>query len=434
MFRRRPPLPPFPPGAALVGGAVRDWLRGVRSADYDWAHPDPAAGARALAALVGGAAFPLDEERGYWRVTAGEVQHDFVPLPPNLEDDLRRRDFTVNAIALREGRHLVDPLGGQQDLKRRVLRMVSEDNLRADPLRAWRAARFVTTLGFTLEPQTEQAVRQVAADLKAGRLPFPAWERVRDELHALLRSPDAARGILTLEALGLLELTLPELREGQGLMQGGFHHLDVFEHGVEALHQLLARRPDADLPLRWATLLHDVGKPRTFARDPETGRRSFHGHDRVGAELTTQILTRLKLPGADVKRAAALVKAHMVQLPADDAQARRFVHRRRELLPDLLSLMLADREAARGPSSSERGRFAYMLAMERVLAALEEQPAAPPPLLSGEEVMALLGLTPGPRVGEALRALAEARAIGEVGTPQEARAFVQRWAEETPGS
>jgi len=75
MFRRRPPLPPFPPGAALVGGAVRDWLRGVRSADYDWAHPDPAAGARALAALVGGAAFPLDEERGYWRVTAGEVQH-----------------------------------------------------------------------------------------------------------------------------------------------------------------------------------------------------------------------------------------------------------------------------------------------------------------------------------------------------------------------
>ena len=428
MFRRRPPLPPFPPGAVLVGGAVRDWLRGVTPGDFDWAHPDPAAGARALAAQLGGAAFALDGERGYWRVTAGDVQHDFVPLPPDLGDDLRRRDFTVNALAVREGGKIFDPLGGQRDLRRRVLRMVSETNLRGDPLRAWRAARFMTTLGLTPEPQTEWAVRQVAADLKAGRLPFPVWERVRDELHALLRSPGAARGILTLETLGLLELTLPELRGGQGLTQGGFHHLDVFGHGVEALHQLLQRWPDADLPLRWATLLHDVGKPHTLALDPATGRRSFHGHDRVGAELTAQMLTRLKLPGDDVKRAAALVRAHMVQLPASGTEARRFVHRRRELLPDLLGLMLADREAARGPSSSPASRHAYALALERVLAALEEQPAPPPPLLSGGEVMALLNLPPGPRVGEVLRALAEARALGEVGSVEEARAFVLAWA------
>ncbi|GGI82217.1 HD domain-containing protein [Deinococcus wulumuqiensis] len=427
MFRRRPPLPPFPPGAVLVGGAARDWLRGVTPRDYDWALPDPEAGARAQAAQVGGSAFALDEARGYWRVTAGDVQHDFVPLPASLEDDLRRRDFTVNALAIREGGRVLDLLGGQGDLKRRVLRMVSEDNLRADPLRAWRAARFVTTLGFTLERQTERAVRQVASDLKAGHLPFPAWERIRDEVHALLQSPEAARGLLTLDDLGLLALTLPELPEGRGVEQGGFHHLDVFHHNLEALHQLLGRRPDADLPLRWAALLHDVGKPRTLALDPETGRRSFHGHDRVGADLSTQMLTRLKLPGEEVKRAAALVKAHMVQLPANETEARRFVHRRRDLLPDLLSLMLADREAARGPSSTPGSRHAYALAMERVLAALEEQPAAPAPLLGGEDVMALLGLLPGPRVGEVLRALAEARALGEVGSVEEARAFVRAW-------
>ncbi|SEJ79971.1 poly(A) polymerase [Deinococcus reticulitermitis] len=431
MFRRRPPLPPFPPGAVLVGGAVRDWLRGRLPVDFDWAVPEPEAGARGLAAATGGRAFALDEERGYWRVHApGNVQHDFVPLPADLNDDLRRRDFTVNALALTASGGVIDPLGGQRDLKRRVLRMVSEENLRADPLRVWRAARFMTTLGLTPEPRTEAAVRAVTGELRAGALPLPAPERVRDEVHALLAHPEAARGVLVLDDLGLLALTVPELLEAKGIEQGGFHHLDVFGHSVEALHQLLARRPDADLVLRWATLLHDVGKARTLARDPQTGRRTFHGHDKVGAELTAAILTRLRLPGEDVRRAAALVRAHMVPLPAGEKEARRFVHRRRELLPDLLSLMLADREAARGPSSSPASRHAYALGMERVLAALTEQPSAPPPLLTGEEVMALLNLGPGPRVGAALRALAEARAVGEVASAQEARAFVEAWGRE----
>lgn len=433
MFRRRPPLPPFPPGAVLVGGAVRDWLRGVPPKDFDWAVPDPEAGARQLAAGIGGSAFPLDEERGYWRVHApGDLQHDFVPLPADLTGDLRRRDFTVNALALAGDGRVIDPLGGQRDLKRRVLRMVSEENLRSDPLRVWRAARFMTALGFALEPQTEAAVRAVVAALSSGTLSLPAPERIRDEVHALLAHPEAAQGVRVLDHLGLLALTVPELLEAKGIGQGGFHHLDVFGHSVEALHQLLARRPDAGPALRWATLLHDVGKARTLARDPETGRRSFHGHDKVGAELTAAILTRLRLPSDDVRRAAALVRAHMVPLPPGEKEARRFVHRRRELLPDLLSLMLADREAARGPSSSPASRHAYALGMERVLAALDEQPRAPAPLLTGEEVMALLKIGPGPEVGAALRALAEARAVGEVSGAEEARAFVTAWGHEQP--
>ncbi|PNY82267.1 HD domain-containing protein [Deinococcus koreensis] len=428
MFRRRPALPPFPPGGMLVGGAARDWLRGVEAKDFDWAVPDPAGAARALADASGGSVFPLDEERGYWRVHApGGVQHDFVPLPPDVSADLTRRDFTVNALALTADRKVLDPTGGQADLKARRLRMVSEANLQGDPLRAWRAARFEVTLGLRMVPDTEAAVKRVAADLKAGVLPMPALERVRDELHALLAHPEAARGILRLEALRLLALSVPELREGLGLTQGGFHHLDVFHHGVEALHQLLSRVPDAPLPLRWAALLHDVGKPRTLARDPQTGRASFYGHDKVGAALTGQILSRLRLPGDDVQFAAALVGAHMIQLPATEREARRFAHRRRALLPELLSVMLADREAARGPSSSPATRHAYARAMNRVLEALEEQPAAEKPLLRGEEVMALLGLAPGPRVGEALRALAEAAALGEVADAEGARAFLKDW-------
>lgn len=427
MFRRRPALPPFPSGALLVGGAARDWLRGATPKDFDWAVPDPERAAQDTAAYTVGTAFALDEERGYWRVHAGGgVQHDFVPLPDSVTDDLLRRDFTVNALALTERGQLLDPAGGQGDLRARRLRMVSEVNLRADPLRAWRAARFEVTLGFRQDAPTEAAVRRVAADLAAGVLLLPAIERVREEVHALLRHPEAARGVLRLEDLGLLALTVPELREGRGVQQGGFHHLDVFRHGVEALHQLLARFPDAGLSLRWATLLHDVGKPRTREVSAETGRPSYRGHERVGAELTRQILTRLTLPAAEVDRAAALVKAHMVPLPADEREARRFVHRRRDLLPDLLRLMLADREAARGPDSNPAGRHAYARAMDRVLAALEEQPTAPPPLLSGGDVMALLGIPPGPAVGEALRAVAEAQAVGEVRTAEEARGLVER--------
>ena len=123
----------------------------------------------------------------------------------------------------------------------------------------------------------------------------------------------------------------------------------------------------------------------------------------------------------------------MLPLPASEREAKRFVHRRRALLPELLSVMLADREAARGPSSSPASRHAYARAMNRVLEALEEQPTAPAPLLGGQEIMALLNLSPGPRVGEAVRALAEARAVGEVSTPDDARTFLHNWAARSGG-
>ena len=411
-----------------MGGAARDVLRGVTPKDFDWAVPDPRGAAEQVAGQQHGSAFPLDLDRNYWRVHApGGVQHDFVPLPENVTDDLLRRDFTVNARAIPEGGRVLDPAGGQADLKARRLRMVSSANMRADPLRAWRAARFNTTLEFTLEPETEVMVRQVAQELASGRLPMPAWERIRDEVHALLRHQDAAFGIQRLEDLGVLAVTLPELREGQGMKHGGFHHLDVYQHNLETLHQLLARTPDASLPLRWAALLHDVGKPRTFAPDPITARPTFHGHDKVGAALTEGILERLKLSGADVRHAARLVRAHMVPLPATEKEAQRFVHRRRDLLPHLLNLMLADREAARGPHSTPATRHAYALGMELVLEALDGQPAAPAPLLSGQEVMTLLNLSPGPQVGQAVRQLAEAAAVGEVTTSAEARAYLLTW-------
>jgi len=420
---RRPKLPAFPPGALLVGGAARDLLRGQIPSDYDWAAPDPAQAARWTAG-TGGAVFPLDEQRGHWRAVIKGVQHDFVLLPSNLTAELLRRDFTVNALALDQAGHVTDPSGGLGDLKRRSLRMVSEQNLRDDPLRLLRATRLATTLDFRLEAQTRLTVQRLALEALTQPWPPPAAERVAAELNALLLSQRAASGVLLLHELNLLALCLPELTEGAGVVQGGFHHLDVLHHNIEALHQLLARFPDADLALRWATMLHDVGKPRTQGVNLGTGRNTYYGHAEVGAELAAEMLIRLRQPRALTERVSALIKAHMVHLPTTEREASRFVHRRRALLPDLLGLMLADREASRGPQSTPQTRLAYQLGFERLLSALEERPAAPPPLLSGRQIMALLNVPPGPVVGEVMRAVNEAAALGDVTTPAEAEAFV----------
>ena len=154
----------WPEGALLVGGAARDLLRGAGAVpkDWDWAVPDPKQAAETLAAKLNAAVFALDTERGYYRVSAAGEQHDFVPLPGDLNADLLRRDFTVNAIAIHQDGTVSDPAGGLRDLKARRLRMLSEANLVADPLRLLRAARLSVTLGFALETGTREAVlRQI---------------------------------------------------------------------------------------------------------------------------------------------------------------------------------------------------------------------------------------------------------------------------------
>ena len=422
-----PQSTPLPGAGYLVGGAVRDALAGRAPRDLDWLVPDPEAEAQRAAAALGGTAFALDRARGHWRVTAGGTTLDYTPLEGELEADLRRRDFTVNAIAADLDGRLRDPLGGAGDVLARRLRMTSVAALADDPIRPLRGVRFAATLRFEPDAATREAIVRLARRQRDGVSPPPAWERVRDELDALLAHPAGARGLLLADDLGLLELSLPELTACRGVAQGGFHHLDVLRHSLEALNQLVQGFPEADPALRWATLLHDIGKPGTVG-EGEDGRTHFYGHARLGQRLAEAALTRLREPGARVRRVGQLVRYHMLPLPGNDKAARRFVHRRRELLPDLLKLMIADREAARGPLASEANRRAYRLALARVLAILEEAPARPP-LLDGEAVMRVLGIPAGPRVGEALQLIREAEAVGDVHTPEEAASLLRRYAE-----
>jgi poly(A) polymerase len=426
---------PIPKGGYLVGGAVRDALLGRVFSDVDWLVTDPEGSARKAAAELAGSAFPLDVERGVWRVMVAGMTRDYIRLETDLETNLRERDFTLNAVAVDTKGNLLDPLRGQQDIRSKTIRMVSAKNLRADPLRCLRAVRFATQLNFKIEDETEKAIRELIGQQQAKQVALSAWERIKEELERIMTSARAGFGFKQLDELGMLELYLPELTEGRGVSQGSLHHLDVLHHGLEALQQLVDYFPDADIALRWATLLHDVGKPRT--RQEEDGL-SFYGHAEVGAEMASSVLSRLRYAAEVNKRVHSLVHYHMLPLPhkrsdADDPEGqlgreiRRFIHRRRELLPDLLKLMLADREAARGKRASEASRQAYRLAIGRILKVLEEAPPKPP-LLTGQDVMTLLSLSPGPKVGEALAFVREAEAVGDVSTREEAEASLKNYA------
>ena len=417
---------PLPSRGYLVGGAVRDTLLGRDCSDLDWLVEDPRLEASAAGEALDARPFQLDDERDHWRLVAGARTLDFIPLRGSLEQNLRSRDFTVNALAADERGEITDATGGLLDLRRKVLRMTSEEALREDPLRLLRAVRLRARLGLSIEPETRMAIRQGAELLGQGAHPLPAWERIREELDGIILSNAPGSAMSELEGLGMLSVVLPELILARGVDQGGFHHLDVLDHSLEALQRVATIFPDASLTLRWATLFHDAGKPETRERG-EDGRVRFYGHARRGSELAKAAMRRLRRPTEEVEQIAALVRYHMLPLPRSDKEARRFAHRRRALLPDLLKLMIADREAARGPLSSQATRRSYRTALSRIVAILEEAPP-PAPLLDGSEVMELLGLEQGPEVGEALRFIAEARAVGDISEHDEAVSALRKFA------
>jgi len=427
-----PDLPCWPAGAYLVGGAVRDLLIGLRPGDFDFATPRPREAAAACAAAVGGPLFPLDAERGFWRVAGPGVTYDFGPLASDLAAELLRRDYTANALALSRRGALFGPEIALHDVRRGVLRAVSRANLREDALRPLRGWRLWVTRGLRPEPRTRALILAEASYQRFGRR--PAAERVRQELEQVMAHRRAAWGFAKLHELGLDAVYLREWAAGAGVVQLGYHHLDVLDHQLEALHQLLTRFPEAPSALRWAALLHDVAKPLVRQWDPERGYYRFLEHDADGAALAAEMLRRLRFSGELARRVGSLVRRHMKLPPASPRGLRRWLHRNRVLLPDLLQLQIADRAATRGPLAVANERRLENL--EEALAAATALAAAgsEPPLLRGSDLINELGFAPGPLVGRALRALAEARALGDVTDREEALEFVRWWYEtETAG-
>ena len=417
---------------ALVGGPVRDAMLGRLQQDLDFAtsaRPDVTerlVSGWADAVWDMGRAFgTIGCRKGAWQVEITTYRSETydpdsrkpdVAFGDSLAGDLGRRDFTVNAMAVRvPGREFEDPYGGIVDLAQRTLRTPGrpEDSFSDDPLRMMRAARFAAQLGFDVAPEVVAAMTAMA-----GRIEIISAERVRDELVKLVCAPNPRAGLHLLVETGIAEHVLPEL-PALALERDEHHrHKDVYEHTLTVLEQsidLEERLPGdgPDFVSRFAALMHDVGKPRTRRFEPG-GVVTFHHHDVVGAKLTRKRMQALRFSNAETDAVSTLVELHLRfhgygSGEWTDSAVRRYVRDAGDQLERLHVLTRADC-TTRNKRKAERLSRAYDSLEQRIERLSEEEElAAIRPDLDGNQIMAVLGVGPGREVGEAYRFLLELR-------------------------
>ncbi|MDD7960837.1 CCA tRNA nucleotidyltransferase [Microbacterium thalli] len=436
---------------AIVGGPVRDALLGRATNDLDFttdARPDdilrvvePLATAtwdigRAFG-TIGAKVRGEQVEITTYRADSydGVTRKPTVEFGDTLDQDLARRDFTVNAMALRvPGPALVDPTGGVEDLVARTLRTPSDPGVSFgdDPLRMLRAARFASQLGFTVEPATERAM----ADLR-DTLAIVSPERVQGELVKLLRTDDPDRGIRRLVETGLMELVLPEVPALRLEIDEHHHHKDVYEHSLTVLRQAIdlehERHPGAepDVVLRLAALLHDIGKPATRKLEPGGGV-SFYHHDIKGARMSRKRLQALRFDSDTISSVSRLVELHLrffgySEGAWTDSAVRRYVRDAGDELERLHILTRAD-VTTRNKRKAARLKTAYDDIERRIdeLAAAEELGAMRPEL-DGNRIQEILGIGPGREVGEAYRFLLDIRLDEGMIGPDAAEQRLRDW-------
>ena len=444
---------------ALVGGSVRDAVRLGAAADLDLA--TSARPQQVLAVVSGWADAVWDVGIAFGTVGARKGAHDFeittyrsdvydratrkpeVTYGDSLMEDLRRRDFTINAMAVTlPQREFVDPFDGLGDLAAGVLRTPAtpQESFADDPLRMMRAARFAAQLGVTVAPEVLAAMTDMAQ-----RITMVSAERVRDELSKLLLAARPRPGLELLVDSGLADHVLPELPALRLEIDEHHRHKDVYEHSLIVLEQAIdlerIHQPACapDLVLRLAALLHDIGKPRT-RRFERGGRVSFHHHEVVGAKMVRKRLTALRYPKSVVDEVSMLVELHLRfhgygSGEWTDSAVRRYVRDAGDQLVELHKLTRADCTTRNARKAAALRRTYDDL--ERRIAELEqaEELAAIRPDLDGNQIMTILGIGPGRQVGEAYRWLLERRLdegpLGPERAEQELRAW---WAGRATGT
>lgn len=342
---------------------------------------------------------------------------DRVEFTSDILDDLARRDFTMNAIALKitnlksEIRNksqiqnskfqTVDPFNGQRDIEDKIIRAVgvAEERFSEDALRLMRAVRFAAQLGFEIESKTKLAIEK-----KASLLKMVSHERVRDELIKLMASRDPEKGIILMQKLGLLKIVLPEVEEGVGVAQNKHHIYNVFEHLVKSLG--FAAEYNFNIYVRFASLLHDVGKPRT--KEGAGADASFHGHEYVGAKMVARALERLKFPKDFIEKVYTLVRYHMFYYnvgEVTDKSVRRLV---RKVGPENMAELLELRQAERKGSGVPKAEPYRLRHLKFMIEKVSRDPLTVGMLkVNGKDVMEVLKIEPGPKVGYILNALLE---------------------------
>jgi len=459
--------------AYLVGGFVRDVLLERDTADIDIAVASDALEiAPKVATALGGKYVLLDEANRIGRVVVskeeGRWELDFSTFKGSIEQDLARRDFTVDAMAVDLSRlgegytevQLIDPFNGWNDLRQGVIRAVAETAFELDAARLLRAVRLAAELGFSIDSETEALIRRYSY-----LIANVAGERVREELLRLLAISQARYSLSYLGELGLLTAMIPELAQTRGVKQPKEHFWNVFDHSIETVaavdfvlsrgawgyadeevlaavpwSAVLAQHFDREvssgstrrLLLKLAALLHDIAKPQAKAIE-EGGRIRFLGHAKAGAAIAVNILERLRFSAKEVKLVEIMVRHHLRpgQMSHDELPSRRAIYRyfrdTGEAGIDILFLSLADHLATRGPHLDLAHWREHTQLVEYILAQhfQEEGLVVPPKLVNGHDLINIFGMSPGPKIGELLEAVRETQASGEVTTKEEALSYIR---------
>lgn len=409
----------------LVGGSIRNMLLGRKITDWDLttnATPEemlailPNAFYDNKFGTVGVPVPEIEDDKKVVEITTFRSESEYkdqrhpenVTWGKNIEGDLQRRDFTINAIALRltssdkeiviDEKNLIDLHHGGDDLKEKIIRAVGDPNLRfkEDALRIMRAMRFATELGFRIEEKTWDAIKEDVQLLKN-----ISWERIRDELLKILASENAYDGVMLLDAAGALEIIFPELIRGKGVSQvrpGRHHTSDVFTHNVLSLKHC----PSNDPIVKLATLLHDVGKPFVIKEDSE-GHPIFYNHEVKGAMVAEEIADRLRLSKKQKEKIVTLIRWHMFTVDENitDAAIRRFIRRvGLENVSDIMDLRIGDRLGS-GTKTAESWRLKKV--KERIVQELNPPFSPNDLMIDGNDIMKELNLEPGPKVGEMIQ-------------------------------
>ncbi|MEX1052630.1 MAG: HD domain-containing protein, partial [Patescibacteria group bacterium] len=388
----------------LVGGVVRDLIAGKKT---DWNLADFATSARPQE-IVGmfkktfyenqfgtvGVEKTIEGKKFIFEVTTFRTESEYkdkrhptyINWADKIEEDLGRRDFTINAMA-HNGKNLVDPFKGQEDLKNKLIRAVGEPKKRfsEDALRLMRAIRFSSQMGFLIEDKTRESIKE-----NAKLITKISAERIRDELLKIIGSDNPAEGILFLRSTNLMDYILPEIVECFAIPQKSpkRHHIyDVGTHLVMSLKHC----PSKDVITRFATLLHDIGKAATFKKDPKSQLITFYNHEVVGARIAEKIADRLKLPRLDKKKLVTLVRWHQFTVSEDqsDKAIRRFIRNvGQDLINDMLDLRIGDRLGGGAQKTSWRLEL-----FKKRLEQVQKQPFSVSDLkISGNDVMKELNL------------------------------------------
>jgi len=412
--------------AFWVGGCVRDLVRGVAPKDFDIvtsARPEEVQALFPRTAPVGarfGVVIVIENSRPYEVATfRTESDYDDGRHPSRVafataEEDVRRRDFTVNGLLMDpETGRIIDYVEGRRDIERRLIRTIGDPDERfaEDRLRMLRAVRFAAALDYTIDAGTYEAIKKQASAIRG-----ISAERIREELSRVLTSGGARRGMELLAETGLLVELLPEVAALKGVEQPPAFHPegDVWEHTLRAIALL----PDgADVRLAWGALLHDVGKAET--RSEDAAGIHFYGHTRRGEEIAAGILARLRFSGEERSTVLALIGQHMLFMNVREMRPNRL--KRFLRIPDFtlhLELHRLDCLASHGYLDN------YDFCREK-LTEYSAEVLRPPRLLTGDDLIGM-GYTPGPVFKEILHAVEDAQLGGEIATPEEARSLIRR--------